>query len=90
MDEKKPAPGKGLNKEFGFHINRPFLIVSQLYQERFVYYHPNSYAYTYNRTNKPNTRMSWYFDQGSKTIKTKANNYSLCIQSNGGGSYAVV
>lgn len=72
LDEKKPTPGKGFNKEFGFHIGRPFLMVSQVYQERFLYYHPNSYVYGYNRSNKPDSRLSWYFDQGSKTIKSKA------------------
>jgi hypothetical protein len=34
-DAKKVAT-KGLNKEFGLHINRPFFLVSKMYMERVV------------------------------------------------------
>jgi len=30
LDTKKKAETKGLNEEFGFHINRPFYLVSEL------------------------------------------------------------
>jgi hypothetical protein len=36
VDAAKKAPTKGLNKDFGFHINRPFYIVSKLPFNRVV------------------------------------------------------
>jgi len=30
LDTKKKTETKGLNEEFGFHINRPFYLVSEL------------------------------------------------------------
>jgi hypothetical protein len=34
LDEMKADPKKGLNKDFGFHINRPFYMVSKLPMNR--------------------------------------------------------
>jgi hypothetical protein len=28
VDEAKPESGKGLNKKFGFHINREFILIN--------------------------------------------------------------
>jgi hypothetical protein len=36
VDEAKAAPTKGLNKQFNLYVNRDFLLVSQLYQERWM------------------------------------------------------
>jgi hypothetical protein len=36
MDKKEKTETKGLNEEFGFHINRPFYFVSQLPFNRVV------------------------------------------------------
>jgi len=30
VDQAKPIPSKGFNKDYGFHINRPFYIRSRL------------------------------------------------------------
>jgi hypothetical protein len=34
VDKAKPVPSKGFNKEFGFHINRPFYIQSRMPMQR--------------------------------------------------------
>lgn len=36
LDQKAKEQTKGLNKQFGFHINRPFYIVSKMTMGRVV------------------------------------------------------
>jgi hypothetical protein len=36
VDKKKAGPSKGINKNFGFHINRPFYIISRLPMRRVI------------------------------------------------------
>jgi hypothetical protein len=42
LDKKAKAETKGLNEEFGFHINRPFYIVSELPFNRVAEMHGNT------------------------------------------------
>jgi hypothetical protein len=85
VDEWKGEPGKGeLNEDFGMYIERPFYIVSALNAHRYLEV-INNRNMVIKTPNGRNTQV-WYFDQKSLTIKTKLNNQSFHIQSNGGGS----
>jgi len=74
---------KGLNEEFGLHINRPFYLVSELPM--------NKVAEMLGGTNmvlkrwRKNTRQQqFFFDEKTKTIRNNYwKNYCLDIQSNG-------
>jgi len=82
-DEYPDEPGKGeLNERFGLYVERPFYIVSALPAHRYLDHIGNA-----NLVIKvPNGRNSqvWYFHQQSLTIRTKVNNQSWNIDSNGG------
>jgi hypothetical protein len=86
LDKAKPDPTEGLNKEFGFHINRPFYIVSRLWMRRVVECHgANNLAL--NRYNKGKIGQQFFFDQKTKTVRSQLwKNYSMEIQGNGGSS----
>jgi hypothetical protein len=69
---------KGLNKDFGFFVNKPFYIRSRLPSGRMANCQ-NGVVYQ-NRWKSGNTAMQWYFDPVTKTIKNqKYKNYSLEI-----------
>jgi len=75
-----------LNEEFGFHINRPFYLVSQLPMNRVAEcIGANNIVI---KRYKPNvTQQQFVFDEVTKTIRSKTwSNYALEIQSNGGSS----
>jgi len=36
LDEKDEEPTEGLNDYYGFYINRPFIMISRLNQERVI------------------------------------------------------
>jgi hypothetical protein len=76
---------KGLNKAFGFHVNRPFYIQSKLWLERVISVGGSKNLVIQSRTDKDHQR--WYFDQASKTIKSVAfKDRSIDIR--GGNAYA--
>jgi hypothetical protein len=83
VDEYEKEPTKGqLNKKFGLYVERDFYVVSALPDNRYLDLINNR-----NMVIKiPNGRRTqvWYFDQRSLTIKTRYNNQSWNIQSNGG------
>jgi len=61
---------EGLDKDFGFKVNKPFYIVSRLPMERVIEMVSNRYLYQRQfKTNKP-TYQQWFFDPVSKTIKS--------------------
>jgi hypothetical protein len=81
-DEWKGEPGKGeLNEEFGLYVERDFYVVTQLPSHRYLDLIGANFV-----IKTPNGRKSqvWYFDQKSLSIKSKTNNQSWNIQSNGG------
>jgi hypothetical protein len=84
-DQWKGEPGNGeLNEEYGLYVGKPFNIISAMGSGRYL-------EVINNRNMVIKTRNSqkgqiWYFDQRSLTIKTKINNQSWHIQSNGGGN----
>ena len=94
IDEKEKTETKGLNEEFGFHINRPFYIVSQLPFNRVIEWldHANDYKrYKTNavirRWKKNRKQQQFWFDEVSKTIRNNFNkNYCIDIYNNGAGT----
>jgi len=81
-DEYPAEPVKGeLNKDFGLYVQRDFFIVSQMSAHRYLEMIDNKNIVI----KTPNAQKSqlWYFDQTSKTIKTRANNKSFDIASSG-------
>jgi hypothetical protein len=86
VDSAQKLRTKGFNKEFGFHINRPFYIRSRMPMQRIIECISANNT-TLKRWRNNTRQQQWYFDEVSKTIK---NNYwkshSLDIQGNGGSS----
>jgi len=83
-DEYPDEPKKGeLNKRFGLYVERPFYVVSKLPSGRYLDL-INNKNFVIKTRNGRNTQ-EWYFHQQSYTIRSKYNNQSWNIQSNGGG-----
>ena len=81
-DEWKGEPGKGeLNEDFGFFVQRPFFIISELKANRYLDL-INNRNVVIKTPNARNTQV-WWFDQKSLTIRTKLNNQSWDIQNSG-------
>jgi len=72
-----------LNEEFGFHINRPFYLVSELPFNRVMEMHGNANVWLKRWRNNAKGQQFW-FDEVTKTIRNNYwKNYCLDIQSNG-------
>ena len=86
LDTDKGPQKKGLNKESGFHCNRPFYMVSRLPMKRVAQCHgANNIAL--NRYVKGRNYQQFTFNCGDKTIRSNHwKNYAMEIQSNGGSS----
>jgi hypothetical protein len=85
-DTAEKEPTKGLNKDFGFHINRPFYMVSRLPMKR-VAECVGANNINLKRWRKNVKGQQWYFDQVTKTLKNNQwKSHSLDIQSNGGST----
>jgi len=67
VDKAKPIQTKGYNEEFGFHINRPFYIVSRLPMGRVVQAQGNNWI-RMNRWVKNRAAQRWKFDGVKKAI----------------------
>jgi len=81
-DEWKGEPGKGeLNEKFGLYVERPFHIVSQLPDNRYIDLINNRNFVI--KTPNGRTSQIWYFHQQSLTIRTKYNNQSWDIKNAG-------
>jgi hypothetical protein len=90
-DTVKAEATKGLNAKYGMHVNRPFVLISEVGIGRYAYYHPNSYMYLHNIPATPNTRFQFYFDNKQKVVRSKAVATSaISVQSSGAGTYAMV
>jgi hypothetical protein len=86
IDEADKDRKKGFNKEFGFHINRPFYIRSRMPMKRVIECHGANNVWL-KRWRKNTTAQQWYFDEVSKTLKNNHwKSHSLDIQSNGGSA----
>jgi hypothetical protein len=83
LDKAKAEPTKGLNKEFGMHIGRPFYLVSRLPMKR-VAECVGANNVQLKRYVKGRLGQQFYFDQASKTIRSQQwKNYAMEIQNNG-------
>ena len=81
-DEWKGEPGKGeLNEEFGLYVERPFYIISEMKENRYLDLINNRNMVIKTRNGR-NTQ-TWFFDQKSLTIKTQYNKQSWDIQNSG-------
>jgi hypothetical protein len=81
-DQWKGEPTKGqLNKDFGLYVDRTFYVISQMGGRRYLDLINNRNMVIKTR-NSRKTQL-WWFDQKSRTIKTRLNNQSWDIQSNG-------
>jgi hypothetical protein len=83
LDKAGKIETKGLNEEFGFHINRPFYMVSELPFNR-VAEMLGGTNMVLKRWRKNARNQQFWFDEKSKTIRNNYwKNYCLDIQSNG-------
>jgi hypothetical protein len=78
--QREPRKGE-LNKDFGLYVERDFHIVSRMRTGRYVDLVSNNFVL--KRSNGFKTQV-WYFHQQSLTIRSRKNNYSWTIKSNGG------
>jgi hypothetical protein len=82
-------PGKGdFNEDFGLYIERPFYIISELPQHRYLDIINNRNLAIKTRNGR-NTQ-EWYFHQQSLTIRTKSNNQSWDIHNSGRSNHMQV
>jgi hypothetical protein len=83
VDQGPKLETKGLNEEFGFHINRPFYIVSELPMNR-VAEMLGGTNMVLKRWRKNQRQQQFFFDEKSKTVRNNYwKNYCLDIQNNG-------
>jgi hypothetical protein len=86
VDKAGKTETKGLNEEFGFHINRPFYFVSQMPMNRVIEMLGGTNL-VLKRWRKNVRQQQFWFDEVSKTIRNNyLKNYCIDIQSNGGSS----
>lgn len=87
-DQVKKGPTKGLNKEFGFYINREFVLMPEANQNVYAQYH-GSYLRALSYHNPPHKAQRFFFDQVSKMVlSAQHKTYAVEIQSNGNGTWA--
>jgi hypothetical protein len=86
LDQAAKTKTKGLNAEFGFYINRPFYLVSQLPFNRVAEMLGGTNMVLKRWRNNAKNQQFW-FDEVSKTIRNNHwKNYAVEIQSNGNSS----
>jgi hypothetical protein len=88
LDKAGKLETKGLNEEFGFHINRPFYLVSQLPFNRVAEMHGNTNVWLKRWRNNV-AQQQWWFDEKTKTVRNNYGpwkGYALEIQGNGGSN----
>jgi uncharacterized protein (UPF0248 family) len=84
LDEDKGEQEKGLDKDWGFYINRPFYFVSRLPMHRVIEC-VGANNIVLKRYYKNRIAQQFYFDGTSKTLKSQQwKDRSISIQSNGG------
>jgi hypothetical protein len=90
VDQAPKGPTKGMNKEFGFYIERPFVMISQLPAHRFLETVSATHVKITDPVNPPKKAQQFVFDQKSKTIRSNQWARYLAIQGDGAGSPAIV
>jgi hypothetical protein len=85
VDDWKDEPGKGeLNEEFGFYVERPFYIVSELPKHRYLEVVDSHYGVI--KTRNGNNQQLWYFDQKTLSIRSKQFGRGIAVKHNGGSN----
>jgi hypothetical protein len=84
QDEAEKTRTKGMNKDFGFEINRPFYLVSKMIMKRVMTCHGAHHVRLNTaHPNRSNRGQHWTFDEVTKTIKNvQWPNRSLTISGN--------
>jgi len=86
VDEAKKIADKGLNVDFGFHVNRPFYMQSRLPLRR-VIESIGANNMVIKRYTKGRLAQQFLFNPKDKTIRSQQwKNYAVEIQSNGGST----
>jgi hypothetical protein len=86
LDKAEAIRTKGFNKEFGFHINRPFYIRSRMPMQRVIEC-PGANNVWLKRWRRNTSAQQWYLGEVSNTLKNNnLRSHSLDIQSNGGST----
>jgi len=86
LDQKNSTETKGLNEEFGFYINRPFYMVSELPFNR-VAEMLGGTNMVLKRWRKNAKNQQFWFDEKTKTLRNNHwKNYCIDIQGNGGST----
>jgi len=70
LDKAEAVASKGLNSDFGFHIERPFYIVSKMPMKRVAEVVGGRNIVLKSLVRGRNTQQ-FYFDNSSKTIKSQ-------------------
>lgn len=82
MDKKEKRKRSGTNEQFGFKINEPFMIISDMVSHRCLQMQGN-YRLTIN-TCKDERRQLFVFDQKTKTVLSQMyQDRSLSVVNNG-------
>jgi hypothetical protein len=80
-DQWKRDPIKGeLNEDFGLYVERPFFIVSEMSNHRYLDLIGRNFVI---KTRNGRTSQQWWFHQQSLTIKSKSMSQSWDIKSSG-------
>lgn len=89
LDEIKPEPASGLDKEAGLYRNRPFLITSKMGGKRVVTIKGNDLIMQSKDDN--NEGQLWYYDHLTRTIKSQQfKGKSIDISNAGKGQNLIV
>jgi hypothetical protein len=85
VDKAEKIPTKGLNKDFGFEINRPFYLVSKLFMKRVVEcVGANNLVLKTAAPARNRLGQHFFFDGRSKTIRSQQwKDRSVTISNNG-------
>jgi S-adenosylmethionine synthetase len=70
-----------LNEEFGLYVERPFYIISEMKENRYLDLINNRNMVIKTRNGRK--EQTWFFDQKSLTIKTMLNKQSFDIKGSG-------
>jgi hypothetical protein len=90
LDDTDKEPVKGLNKQFGFFINRPFILISAMPMGRcLTTTNASNLIITAKRDGKAYKQQQWYFDGATKTINNNQwKNKDISI--NGSGKQSTI
>jgi hypothetical protein len=90
LDDNKEVEQNGIDKEFGFHRNRPFYLVSRMPFKRVAEAHPNNHVYL-RRYVKNKAQQRWMFNGEDKCIHSDwRKNYVMERPSKGNSNNLII